>query len=32
MDYVKDTKLKEITLYHLDIWKDKRDAVHVRFL
>ncbi len=32
MDYVKDTKLKEITLYRLDIEKDRRDAVRVRFL
>ena len=32
MEYVKDTELKEILTSHLDIQKDRKDAVCVRYL
>jgi hypothetical protein len=32
MEYVKDIEQREIIVFHLDIQKDKRDAVYVKFL
>ena len=31
MESVKDTELKEIRIFHLDIRKDRKDAVYVRY-
>ena len=31
MEYVKDTELKGILISHLDIRKDRKDAVYVRY-
>jgi hypothetical protein len=32
MEYVKDIEQREIIVFHLDIKKDKKDVVYVRFL
>ena len=31
MEYAKDTELKRILISHLDIRKDRKDAVYVRY-